>query len=73
VSEADRSVDVEDDGQPEGSGDPAVAAALDRLRAREADAAETAAAAWGWVAPDGDAARVHLRFVQDVVWYQLLD
>ncbi|TVP75083.1 MAG: hypothetical protein EA340_00445 [Nitriliruptor sp.] len=64
-------MDVEDDGQPEGPRDPAVAAALDRLRARDADAAEAAAAAWGWVAPDGDAARVHQRFVQDFVWYRL--
>src|SRR5680860_1511222 len=28
-------------------------------------------AAWGWVAPEGEAARVHQRFVQDFVWYRL--
>jgi hypothetical protein len=60
--------DEEGDGRPR---DPAVAAALDRLRARDPDVAEAAAAAWGWVAPDGDAGQVHLRFVQDFVWCRL--
>jgi hypothetical protein len=64
-------VGVADDGGPEGPRDPVVAAALDRLRARDPDAAEVAAAAWGWVAPGGEAGQVHQRFVQDFVWYRL--
>ncbi len=60
--------DEDDDGQPQ---DPAVLAALDRLRTRDPDAAEAAAAAWGWVAPDGEAVQVHQRSVQDFVWYRL--
>lgn len=60
-----------DDAVPEDPKDPAVAAALDRLRTRDPDAAEAAAAAWGWVAPDGEAGQVHQRFVQDFVWYGL--
>lgn len=64
-------MDVQDDGRPEGPKDPAVAAALDRLRARAPDAAEAASAAWGWVAPDGESGQVHQRFVQDFVWYWL--
>jgi hypothetical protein len=64
-------LDVADDGGPEDPKDPAVAAALDRLRARDRDAADAAAAAWGWVAPDGEAGQVHQRFVQDFAWYRL--
>jgi hypothetical protein len=65
-------VDVaDDDDRPEDPKDPAVAAALDRLRTRDPDAAEPAAAALGWVAPDGEAGQFHQRFVQDFVWYRL--
>jgi hypothetical protein len=65
-------VDVDgDDDRPEDPMDPAVAAALDRLRTHDPDAAEAAAAAWGWVAPDGEAGQIHQRFVQDFVWYRL--
>ncbi len=60
--------DANDDDRPD---DPEVAAAVERLRARDGDAAEAAMAAWGWVAPEGEAARVHQRFVQDFVWYRL--
>lgn len=62
---------MDDDGQPRTPRDPAVATALERLRARDEPAAETAAAAWGWVAPEGEVARVHQRLVQDFVWYRL--
>jgi hypothetical protein len=64
-------VDVDDEGQPTDHADPVVVAALDRLRARDADAADAAAAAWGWVAPDGEVGQVDRRFVQDFVWYRL--
>jgi len=60
--------DANDDGRPD---DPEVVAAVERLRARDGDAADAAMAAWGWVAPEGEAARVHQRFVQDFVWYRL--
>lgn len=60
-----------DDGGPAGPKDPAVVAALDRLRARDPGAAQAAAAAWGWVAPDGEAGQVIQRLVQDFVWYRL--
>jgi len=60
--------DANDDDRPQ---DPEVAAAVERLRSRDGAAAEAAMAAWGWVAPEGEAAKVHQRFVQDFVWYRL--
>lgn len=60
-----------DDGAPEHPKDPAVAAALERLRVRDRDAAGAAEAAWGWVAPQGESGEVHQRFVQDFLWYRL--